>query len=99
MPKFEVRMIGRRPKRSDSAPCTGEEISCITAQLVPNTPKIIASWPAFTCATCWISCGITGITIPIATMSSTMVMKMKMVAARRGCGACGSVSGELDAVT
>ncbi len=81
---LDSRITGRRPNRSDRAPCTGEAISCITAQTVPNTPKIRVVWESEPPLTCWISWGITGITIPMARTSSTMVMKMKIWAARRG---------------
>jgi hypothetical protein len=31
-------MTGRRPNRSDSAPCTGENTNCISAQTDANRP-------------------------------------------------------------
>ena len=40
---MESSSTGRRPKRSDSAPSTGEKTNCISAQAVPNKPKISAA--------------------------------------------------------
>src|SRR6266540_1715739 len=41
--EHEDRITGLRPKRSESAPSTGEKINCISAQTVPNSPKISAA--------------------------------------------------------
>ena len=38
---MEIRITGRRPKRSDSAPWIGENRNCISAQAVPKSPKIV----------------------------------------------------------
>src|SRR5882724_1777265 len=37
-PKQEMRMTGRRPKRSDHAPSMGEKMNCMLAQARPNQP-------------------------------------------------------------
>ena len=38
-----IRITGRRPKRSDSAPSIGENRNCISAQAVPKMPSISAA--------------------------------------------------------
>jgi hypothetical protein len=37
-PKLESRINGRRPYRSDSTPCSGENRNCISAPAVPKMP-------------------------------------------------------------
>ncbi len=86
MPKFDARITGRRPYLSDRAPWMGEAINCMTAQVVANTASQTFVCAASNFPICRIRRGNTGITIPSASTSSTMVMKMKTVAARRGRG-------------
>jgi hypothetical protein len=76
-------MRGLRPKRSDSMPCTGEATNCISAQAVPNRPMKSAPRTVSPPTKSTTSFGSTGMMIPIASMSSSTVMKMKMKAARR----------------
>ncbi|MNT31261.1 hypothetical protein D3C72_1670890 [compost metagenome] len=78
-------MTGRRPYWSDSEPITGEARNCIPAHSATKTPF---SKPAraFEPTNSSIRCGSTGMTIPMATMSSTAVTKMKAIAARRTLG-------------
>jgi hypothetical protein len=75
---------GRRPKRSDSAPRSGEHTNCIPAQVVPKIPYHSAARAVSPPRKPLMSCGSTGMTIPNATMSSTSDTKMKARAARRG---------------
>lgn len=80
-------MMGRRPKRSDSAPSTGEQRNCISAQTVPNTPNISAARAVSLPRNPATSLGSTGTIMPSARTSSTTVTKMKTSALRRGGGA------------
>ena len=73
----------RRPKLSDSAPCSGENRNCIKAHAVPNTPKIFAASCVSPPTKSTTSFGSTGMTTPIASMSNRTVAKMKMKAASR----------------
>ncbi len=81
---METSRIGRRPKRSDRPPRTGENRNCIRAKTLTNTPFIRPPmpWPAMS----RISRGSTGAVTPMATMSIITVTKMKANAARRGLG-------------
>ena len=79
-------MTGRRPKRSDSDPITGEQRNCIPAHSATNSPF---HKPAALVApdSCSISCGSTGMTMPIDMTSSHAVTRMKKIAAvRAGAG-------------
>src|SRR5262245_5557424 len=84
-------MTRRRPNRSDRAPSSGENRNCISAQAVPNTPKIPAARAVSPPTKRSTSFGSTGMIIPSASTSSRIVTKMKATAARRG-GACRTVS-------
>src|SRR5580692_8462049 len=88
-PKFDIRISGRRPKRSDKAPCTGENTNCINAQAVPNTPKICAARAVSPPRKSTTSRGRTGMIMPSASMSSSTVMKTKTKAGARRAGAAG----------
>jgi hypothetical protein len=44
-PASPIRMIGRRPTRSDSRPQTGEKRNCISEKLVPSSPTMNALAP------------------------------------------------------
>ena len=86
-PAFEIRMTGRRPKRSDSAPCTGEAKNCISMKPVANSPCQTVPVAISPPVTCLSSAGSTGMTTPKASTSTSTVMKMKASAARRPGGA------------
>ncbi len=81
--EHEDRITGLRPKRSESAPSTGEKINCISAQTVPNSPKISAARAVSPPRKPSTSFGSTGMMIPNARTSTTTVMKMKTSAAAR----------------
>ena len=74
-------MTGRRPYLSDSEPMIGEQTNCIPAHRATKTPLITPAW-AFEPTKSSISRGRTGMMIPMATISSTAVTKMKASAAR-----------------
>src|ERR1043165_7466215 len=84
-PTLEIRITGRRPKRSESAPIIGENANCISAQAVPKIPRISAVPAASPPRKPATSVGSTGTTMPIASMSSRTVMKMNAKAAWPGC--------------
>src|SRR5262249_50873143 len=67
----------------ESAPSTGENINCISAQTVPNSPKISAASAVSPPRKPSTSFGSTGMMIPNARTSTTTVMKMKTSAAPR----------------
>ena len=73
----------RRPKLSDSVPCSGENKNCINAHAVPNTPNILAASCVSPPTKSTTSFGSTGMTMPMASMSRKMVAKMKTKAASR----------------
>src|SRR5512140_2224411 len=77
-------MTGRRPKRSDSAPMTGEKKNCMNAHMVASRPNHSAARAVSPCRKPSISLGSTGSTTPSDSTSSTTVMKMKTIAAWRG---------------
>src|ERR1700735_2902945 len=77
-------MTGRRPKRSESAPSTGEKRNCIAAHTVANSPTYSAARAVLPCMKSSISFGSTGTIMPSASISRTTVMKMNARAARRG---------------
>src|SRR5712691_1326560 len=76
-------MTGRRPKRSDRTPMTGEKKNCIAAKIVPNHPSQLAALTESPARKSRISFGKTGAIKPSASMSSMMVMKIKTTAAGR----------------
>jgi hypothetical protein len=67
-------MTGRRPKRSESAPSTGENRSCISAHAVPKTPNTSAARAVSPPRKSSTSFGSTGTISPNASQSSTAVM-------------------------
>src|ERR1051326_3690033 len=79
-----MRMTGRRPNRSDSAPSTGENRNCISAQTVANSPTNSEARAVSPARKLSISFGKTGITMPSASMSSSTVTKTNAKAALRG---------------
>ena len=84
-PAQEVRITVRRPKWSESEPCTGEKMNCMSAQAVPKTPYICAARAALPPTKSCTSKGSTGMIMPKASMSMSTVTKMKATAAlRRG---------------
>src|SRR5687767_1529107 len=85
-PKLERRITGRRPKRSDNAPSSGEKTNCMAAQIVPNRPNMRAADAVSPPRKLSTSFGSTGMTSPRASTSSTTVMRMNATAARRGRG-------------
>src|SRR5581483_2901546 len=91
-----MRTTGRRPRRSESAPRTGEKRNCIAAHTVPKSPKVRAARAVSPPSIVSTSFGRTGTIIPSASMSRTTVMKMKTSAARRGAGT--ATLSELDAI-
>ena len=90
--RLEARITGRRPKRSDSAPCTGENTNCMrpnSAPMMPVQRTAVAMSPPVMCCT---RCGKTGMMMPKASMSIITVTKMKMTAAlRTGVWLCSGV--------
>ena len=89
---MEMSSTGRRPKRSDSAPSTGENTNCISAQAVPKKPKISAARGVSPPSMLSISLGSTGMTMPSAMTSSSTMAKMKASAALGGAAAWAGVS-------
>ena len=75
-------MTGRRPKRSESAPSSGENRTCIKPQTVANTPKISAAPAVSPSMKPSTMPGSTGIITPSASTSSVTVQKMKASARR-----------------
>ena len=76
-------MTGRRPKRSDTTPRTGEKKNCIAANTVPKMPFQSAAMFMLPPRKSRISLGSTGAINPSASMSSMTVTKIKTTAARR----------------
>jgi hypothetical protein len=83
-PQNPSSSTGRRPKRSESAPSTGEAKKFATANvnvIAPNQ-NACSAWLAVKCPT---STGMTGMMMPIDIMSISVVTMMKRIAAlRRG---------------
>ena len=74
---LDARITGRRPNRSDSEPCTGENRNCMSAQTEPNQPYTSA-------ASAWLPStksitrrGRIGTIMPSASMSSSTVTRNK----------------------
>lgn len=74
-------MMGRRPKRSDHAPNTGEKINCMAAHANPKYPVILAALAMLPPLNCMIRLGRTGAIMPRARKSNRMVIKIKINAA------------------
>ncbi len=83
-PRFDSRITGRRPKWSESAPCTGENTNCISMNAVMNKPCHTVARGISLLTKPAIRCGKPGMISPKASMSSITVMKMKTSAALRG---------------
>ena len=81
---MDMSSTGRRPKRSESAPSTGEKVNCIRAHEVPKMPKISAARGVSPPSMVSISLGSTGMTMPSAMTSRSTMAKMKAIAALRG---------------
>jgi hypothetical protein len=81
-PATEIRITGRRPKRSDRDPITGEHRNCIDAHIATNSPfhKPIALVDPASSSISW---GRTGMMMPIDMTSSRAVTRMKTIAAER----------------
>ena len=94
-PAADSRMTGRRPYWSDSEPMTGEATNCISAHSATKTP-LIQPASALEPANSSISAGRTGMMMPIATMSSTAVTRMKAMAALKRPGAMAGHGPALD---
>jgi hypothetical protein len=92
-PRHDNRITGRRPKRSDSAPCTGEQKNWMAANSTPNTPTQCTARTMSLPTNCISRCGSTGMMSPNARMSIRTVTKMKTSAALRAPGAAISVTG------
>jgi hypothetical protein len=75
--------MGRRPKRSESTPMTGEKTNCMTAKIVPNHPSQDAALVVLPPRKSRINFGRTGAIKPSASMSSVTVTKIKTIAAWR----------------
>src|SRR5689334_5579106 len=88
-PRFDSRITGRRPKRSDKAPCTGVKMNCIAMNTVANQPYQTAAFETSPPRKLSIRCGSTGMIRPNDRMSISTVTKMKISAARRGALATG----------
>ncbi len=80
-PKLEIRITVRRPKRSDSVPCTGEKMNCISMYSVAKPLVHTAACAMLPPISCTTRCGSTGMMMPNASMSSITVTKMKANAA------------------
>src|ERR1700676_5497313 len=74
-------MIGRRPKRSDNAPRTGEKRNCIVAQAKAKYPMSTEARATLPPSNPLMRSGRTGAMMPMATRSSVTVMRMKMTGA------------------
>src|SRR5438552_4741049 len=72
---------GRRPKRSDNAPSNGANRNCISAQVVPNRPKISAPLAGSPPTKLTTSPGSTGIMMPDPRVCKRTVGKMNARAA------------------
>src|SRR5690606_2792463 len=93
-PRHDSRITGRRPKRSDNAPCTGAHANWIAANSTPNTPTHHDATDTSPPTNCSTRCGSTGMITPKASTSTSTVTKMKASAARRGGAAmAGSATG------
>src|SRR3990167_7151674 len=82
-PKIEVRITGRRPKRSDIRPRIGEQMNCITPQVVANSTFQSAAVAVSPPPNAFTRLGRTGIITPRDRTSRIAVMKMKPSAAWR----------------
>src|SRR5439155_8354684 len=82
-PRFDNKITGRRPNRSDRTPRTGEKKNCIRAKTVPKMPSHVAALVALPLRKFRMSFGKTGAINPRASMSSMTVMKIKTTAALR----------------
>src|SRR6266404_611777 len=76
-------MTGRRPKRSESSPSTGEKKNCMEAHVVANSPRYSDARAVLPPTKSEISLGRIGTTTPNDNMSSRTVTKMKPRAACR----------------
>src|SRR5260370_40650429 len=76
-------MIGRRPKRSDKTPSSGEKKNGISAKTAANRPLNFAVAVITPPRKSRMSFGKTGMIKPIARTSRVTVTKMKMTAAWR----------------
>jgi hypothetical protein len=92
-PRHESRIVGRRPKRSDIAPCSGAHTNWIAANNTPNTPTQCAARTVSPPTNSFNRCGSTGMMSPKARMSIRTVTKMKTSAALRAPGAAVAVTG------
>src|SRR6266849_2374506 len=72
---------GRRPYRSDSAPSNGANMNCISAQVVPKSPKISAPLAGSPPTKLTTRPGRTGIMIPNPRVSKRTVANMNARAA------------------
>src|SRR5580704_12155404 len=82
-----MTMTGLRPKRSESAPCRGENTNCISAHTVPKMSSMSAARTVSLPRKFSTKRGSTGMITPIASMSSSTVTKTKANAACRCDGA------------
>src|SRR5205814_1115860 len=80
-PRFETRMVGRRPNRSDKTPSIGEKKNCIAAKTVPKTPFQSAALFMSPPRKSRINFGSTGTMRPTVSISSVTVTRTKMTAA------------------
>src|SRR6266850_6234026 len=74
-------MTGRRPKRSDKTPRTGEKTNCMIAKTNANQPLHHAVPVISPPRKSKISFGKTGMINPIARMSSVTVTRIKVIVA------------------
>src|SRR6267378_8390257 len=88
-PKQEIKMTGRRPKRSDQAPRIGEKISCIAVQAKPKYAVITDARAKSPLSNCRTRSGSTGAMMPKARKSKATITRMKTKAAWPGFGASG----------
>src|SRR6266566_7441051 len=83
-PKQEMRMTGRRPKRSDQAPRRGEKINCMAFQANPKEPVMAEARAKSPPSKLRIKSGSTGTMMPNARKSNATMMRMNVNAARLG---------------
>ena len=75
--------MGRRPKRSEREPRTGEKKNCMAAKVVPKRPSMRAAAEVSLERKDSMRRGRTGAIMPRASMSSMTVRKMKVAAGAR----------------
>src|SRR5579859_1414332 len=83
-PKQEMRMTGRRPKRSDHAPRSGENTNCIADHANPKRPIMEEARAKSPPSKLRIRSGSTGAMMPKARKSKATMTRMKAKVALPG---------------